>query len=524
MTYPRSDYWPASSGYFDAPEGRGLGQSLWTVPIPPELWGDLPGTPSYPLPPQLDPFDDAGASRLRIPGFEFGGYELPPTPVEVPGGLIYDATAIPVPEVPGFVPPPPGGGMQHLPFPGQPPASSRVPPPTTIPDEPKDEPKKPIPMAWILGGAFAAAVALGAVVYLATKKTTPRRRNPRRRPVRRRARRARRSNPYASDAAGVVHYFPEESSREQWLARAPSRKSRRVKGSKRKVRKAKAAGRVVRHRKAKPKRRTKSKSKKRRANPLSAAQVRAAGDRLRDAFKRTGDPLYWAQKFEEGVGEALRGISQADTSLGHLGIQNVPSQEYRYQPSVDVFRIQGDSVYRKATKKNPLRARQVQSAGRQVARVHRGPNRELAHTFAADVRAAAHELRRATQMLGNMGIETSQGPGYDFDRDVDPFRIFDAAAERDATITTASRSNPRPVSRRAAAGRWFEVWRGSRRFAVQPGNIAFLIDAAGRPQAIASTPIDTKRRFHKSEELLRLPEGGSGPTSAGWGRFVPAQR
>lgn len=285
MTYPRLPYWPASANYYLAPDGRGIDSRLVQVPIPPELWGDLPGTPAYPLPRE---FREAGQVPLTrglvageppgdllalpappwtyeeqpgtvIPGFEWGPFAIPPTPI--PGSA-----------VPGIVPPPPPPPMKHLPIPGQPrkPAEPAVPPPTTIPTTPAEPAKKPIPTAWVIGGALVAAVALGAIVYIAAKPS--RKRNPRRRRRRnpsRRRRRARRRNPYAADARGTVHYFPEESSRREWLARAPSKKSRRVKGSTRRVRAAKKRGAVVRHRKAKGK-------KKKRPNPWEVAWYNGA--------------------------------------------------------------------------------------------------------------------------------------------------------------------------------------------------------------------------------------------------------
>lgn len=285
MTYPRLPYWPASANYYLAPDGRGIDTRLAQVPIPPELWGDLPGTPAYPLPRE---FREAGQVPVTrglvateapgdllalpappwtyeeqpgtvIPGFEWGPFAIPPTPI--PGSA-----------VPGIVPPPPPPPMGHLPIPGQPrkPAEPAVPPPTTIPTTPAEPAKKPIPTAWVIGGALVAAVALGAIVYIAAKPS--RKRNPRRRRRRnpsRRRRRARRRNPYAADARGTVHYFPEESSRREWLARAPSKKSRRVKGSTRRVRAAKKRGAVVRHRKGKGK-------KKKRPNPWEVAWYNGA--------------------------------------------------------------------------------------------------------------------------------------------------------------------------------------------------------------------------------------------------------
>lgn len=328
MTYgDRPGYWPASAGYFDAPLARGVDQMLMVYNAPVELWGDLPGTPAYPLPREFveagqvalvqgapppefgatDPgviFEDVPeAPPYTIPGLEWAGRTVLPPMVITPGeGPLPPYPGMAVPGLP-TVPPP----LQHLPIPGQPPPPPAVPPPTTIPTTPV-EPKKPIHVGWIIGGVGLALVAGGAIIYLATKKT-PRRNPRRRRRSNPRRRRARRRNPYAADAQGTIHFFPSETSQTRWLARAPSRKSHRVKGSTRRVRKAKGRGTVVRHR-------NKAKSKKRKArNPLTERQRDKAARRVEAAWSH--DPFVQSVYGMRAASlDAMQALQEAGVAVG----------------------------------------------------------------------------------------------------------------------------------------------------------------------------------------------------------------
>lgn len=235
MTYgDRPDYWPASANYALAPYGRGVGAHVSSVQIPPELWGDLPGTAVlWREAGQIDPRTLVRSSKL-VEGTPpvWADEDIPPPP------FVFTPPEIHLPEmtIPGMVPQKP---------PQVPPAHVDVPPPTTIPET--TEPKKEIHPAWIVGGIGAGIVVVGAFVYLATKKT-PRRSNPSRRRRRKSPRRSsRRRNPYAQDARGTIHYFPTEPKREKWLDRAPARKSRKVKGTTKRVKRAKKRESVKRH-------------------------------------------------------------------------------------------------------------------------------------------------------------------------------------------------------------------------------------------------------------------------------------
>lgn len=223
----RPDYWPVSANYYLGPNVRGVGQRLYTKPIPPELWGDMPGTPAYGSPDMYLETGDAGAGAVivrsahgapRMHG-EAGqrGYvpALRVQPSEVPTPQSAPQTALLAP----------------------------VPPPTTVPEEPPA--KKGISTGWIIGGSLLAGVALLGAIYLATKKGPRRRRNPSRRRRRRaRARRRRRNHGWAqSDTSFVVLEVPDGP-----YERNPSRRRRRARRARAGARKRANAPRRARRR------------------------------------------------------------------------------------------------------------------------------------------------------------------------------------------------------------------------------------------------------------------------------------
>lgn len=239
-TYPRPAYRVASGGYAYGPSVREVTARVRTRAVPVHLWGDLPGTPAYPV------IETSGVDVT-----EAGQMQMASTPIPVPVSpafrqnvstwFVSGDESVPLP---GDLPPTtPSPGILSQTAVQLPPAQTQPdlpPPPTTIPDTPPA--KSTLNTGWIIAGVGLGVLALGGILYLATKKTPHRRRNPRRRMNPRR-----RSNASPRREEVLLLEAPRESSYTRRRRNAPKR--RRV---------------------AKKRRRNAAPQRRRRRNPIGA--------------------------------------------------------------------------------------------------------------------------------------------------------------------------------------------------------------------------------------------------------------